>query len=160
MAEDSRGWLFRKRTVLGGALLAGIGLGIYIGKFNGLGWGPGDGKNGENNGQTRATTDTTAVPTTPVESSEQADPKTAPKFVRVVVDEHNYLLREGGKEESIQLPQLIKLIEKAPGDEEGIRVKIYQKLSARMAALEEIKKELNAAGIPDTAIFWVPPAQN
>ena len=41
MAAETRSSLFRKRNFLGAVLLAGIGMGVYLGKLN-FGWGGGN----------------------------------------------------------------------------------------------------------------------
>lgn len=160
MAENSRGWLFRKRTVLGGALLAGIGLGVYLGRFEGFGLGRGFlGEEGGKNAQPQTTTGATTVTEIPPVSSNADEPVTVPKVVKVLIDDRQFLVREEGKDVPIEMPQLMALIKKAPGDDDGTRVKIYERMSARVSAEEELKKQLADAGIPDTAIIWVPAAQ-
>ncbi len=168
MAENSRGMLFRKRNVLGAALLAGIGLGIYLGAFKGPGLG-GSGSNGDGagDGKTNASTGSgeplkgrseTADNITPVDDEDPV-PVVDQKVVRVVIDEESFLLRstkDGSGDVPISLPKLTRLIEKATGDADGLRVRIYEKLTARPAAEESLKKALTAAGIPDSAVFWVP----
>ena len=160
MPEKSRGGVFRKRNVLGATLIAGIALGIWLGQWKGFGlgggWGLGTG-DGEthvslsSNGQTVQTLD-------PKTDTNDA-PLPVPKVVRVVIDEETFLLRQandGSKDVPITLPNLIKLIDQAPGDEDGLRVRIYEKLTARAEAEENLKKELLKSGIPDASVFWVP----
>ena len=168
MAENSRGMLFRKRNVLGAALVAGIGLGIYLGKFDGFGWGgsgsSGFGSSGDEtnvsleSGEPSKSRLETADNVTPA-ADEDPDPVADQKVVRVVIDEESFLLRsakDGSGDVPISLPKLTRLIEKATGDADGLRVRIYEKLTARPAAEESLKKALTAAGIPDSAVFWVP----
>ena len=165
MSEKSRGFLFRKRNVLGAALIAGIGLGIYLGKSGfdfGFGnQGEGGGKSGKAITSTEPARDGLAPPASSDSSDTQRDelPTSVPNDVRVVIDDRRYLLRWNGKEALIALPQLMDLIKKAPGDSDGVRVRIYQKMSARASAEEALKKELISAAIPDTAVLWVPPAE-
>ena len=56
----------------------------------------------------------------------------------------------------IELPELIRLIEQAPGDADGLRVRVYLKSTARASAEENLKTALKEAGINEASIFWVP----
>ena len=79
--------------------------------------------------------------------------------VRVVIDDHDFLLRnsqDDSKDVKISLPKLIQRIKQAPGDGDGLRVRIYRKTTARASTEENLKNELATAGIEETAIFWVP----
>ena len=160
--------LFRKRNILGAALVAGIGLGVYLGQFKGFGLG---GSNnwgiGSPNAQTSVSTDGTNQSKTTTNLSNDSDktsddaPTAVPKVVKVIIDDRAYLLRgANGNNSSITLSNLIKLIKQAPGDEDGVRVRIYEKANARMSADENLKKALEEAEIPSTAIFWVPTSMN
>ena len=160
MTERSRGGLFRKRNILGGALIAGVALGVYLGQWKGFGLGGGWGL-GKGQGETQVSLSSNGHPIQTLDpETETNDPLLpVPKVVRVVIDEENFLLRQandGSKDVPITLLNLIKLIDQAPGDADGLRVRIYEKLTARAEAEENLKKELSKSGIPDAAIFWVP----
>jgi hypothetical protein len=177
MANSSGGKLFRKRNILGAALAAGIGLGIYLGQWNfGLGLG-GNGFWGFGGpGKIRETDDTAAgdsskevlkakddsnseIVGTPVANDLPDElPKTVPKVVRVLIDDRQYLLRGETKNTPISLANLIDLIKKAPGDDDGFRVRVYEKSNVRMSAEENLKAALAAAEIPESAIIFVPSA--
>ncbi len=156
MAADSRSSLFRKRNFLGAALLAGVGLGVYLGKFNfGLGGGTQFGIGSSGDGMQVTTTGGTIKP---LEVKEEL-PIPVPKVVRILIDERQYYLRSeesGGQDTLIELPKLIQLIEKAPGDDDGLRVRVYLKSTARASAEENLKTALKEAGINEASIFWVP----
>ena len=166
MAENGRGLLFRKRNVLGAALVAGIGLGVYLGQFKGFGLGGGshfgigtsDGGPGE--GAASQTVAAVSEPVVkPLESTKSDEALAASDVIRVVIDEREFLVRSGKKGDAgvaVTLPKLMELIEKAPGDADGIRVRISMKANARASAEEKLRKELEAAGIDDAAILWVP----
>jgi hypothetical protein len=161
MAANSRGFLFRKRNVLGAALLAGIGLGVYFGKFDGFGLGGGKGTGPANSSSTtQVSTDSGGQIKELAENkpSEDEIPVEVPKVVRVLIDDHQFLLRgaSGAADVPIELPKLVSLVRKAPGDADGFRVRIYRKTTARASAEERLKGALAAAGITDTAILWVP----
>ncbi len=161
MAERSRGMLFRKRNLLGAVLIAGIGLGIYLGKWTGFGnggngffgfGGPGDVSQNETADDTK---DSPAKESPELAISDL--PQEVPRVVRVLINEHDFLLRSEGKDTPISLKKLVELIQQAPGDDDGIRVRVYEKMTARAKAEDDLKEALTAAGIPDTAVFWVPP---
>lgn len=158
MAANSRGLLFRKRNVLGVVLIAGIWLGAYLGKWGlGLGDGAGDGghawlpsgSNSSSNG---------IEDRTPAEESETETPtpRSSAKFVKVIIDDREFLLVSGTKEEPITLPKLMELVKQVPGDDDGIRLRVYEKASARMSTEESLKEAIEREKIPDTAVIWVP----
>ena len=165
MAESGRGMLFRKRNVLGLALVAGIGVGIYLGQFKGFGLGGGSSSGlgtGDGN-STTSTSDSVEKIVNVSQSNEDQEPAEIPTVVRVLIDDRDYLLRsekKGEKNVPISLPKLIQLIQSAPGDADGIRVRISMKTSARASAEETLKKELAAAGIDDSAVLWIPTPVN
>jgi hypothetical protein len=161
MGEDRRSFIFRKRNFLGAVLLAGIGLGVYLGKLNfGLGGGNQFGL-GSSGGETQVSigsADRIASPIEPAKEKEEL-PIEVPDVVRILIDDRQYYLRsETGSvtEAPIALPKLVQLIELAPGDEDGLRVRVYRKATARASAEEKLKTALTEAGIHDAAVFWVP----
>lgn len=167
MAERSRGLLFRKRNILGAALAAGIGLGIYLGQWGGFGFfGSGKGTgNGQGEGLSETQVNTAAPSYEALEEAksraadkvdEEAVPGKGPDVINVVIDEKQFLRLIGKKTTSISLEKLIDLVKQAPGDQDGVRVKIYEKDSARASAEEALKTALKKAEIPADSIFWVP----
>lgn len=164
MAERSRGLLFRKRNILGAALALGIGLGIYLGQFKGLGlggsgsWGIGTSGNGtSSNGS--SSDDIQATTSADINDLGEPDSAQAVKpsqVVKVLIDDRKYLLQEPKPEMVIALPKLIEQIKAATGDEHGTRVRIYQSPNARVSMDENLKQALVDAGIPDSAVIWVP----
>jgi len=160
MPDKSREGVFRKRNILGATLIAGIAFGIYLGQWKGFGLGGGWGL-GKGDGETHVSLSSNGntIPTLDPETDTNDAPLSVPKVVRVVIDEENFLLRQandGSKDVPITLTNLIKLINQAPGDADGLRVRIYEKLTARAEAEENLKKELVKSGIPDASVFWVP----
>ena len=158
MAAESRSSLFRKRNFLGAALLAGIGLGVYLEKLN-FGWGDGNQFGIANTGTGDG--NDTQVSVAPVDVIKEADelPIAVPDVVRVLIDERQYYLRSeigGGQDLLIALPKLIDIVSQAPGDEDGLRVRVYRRSTARASAEEKLKTAFAEAGINDAAIFWVP----
>ena len=158
MPEASRSLFFRKRTILGGALVAGIGLGVWLGlPFKGfLGLGHGSGQYDEK-GETGDKKESSSAQPASVSIDSQGElPVTIPDVVKVLIDERDFLLRQADEDVPITLSNLIHLIKQAPGNEDGVRLRIYEKSSARASAEESLKQALVDAGIPDSAIFWVP----
>jgi hypothetical protein len=162
MAPGSRGSLFRTRNFLGAALLAGVGLGVYLGKFNfGLGGGNQFGI-GSSDSQTHVTTAAGNIKPLEVTSEKKEkveSPIAVPDVVRILIDERQYYLRSengGDQDVAMELPKLIRLIEQAPGDSDGLRVRVYLKSTARASAEENLKSALKDAGINEASVFWVP----
>lgn len=152
--------LFRTRNILGGVLIAGIFLGAYLGKTLKLGTG-GDGfwgltKSGGDGGDDLKSKELPAKNAPEVPADEIPPPSAEPKAVRVLIDDRQYLLRDDKQDTPITLQKLISLIKKAPGDDDGVRVRIYQNMNARISAEEQLKDALTEANIPETAVFWVP----
>lgn len=165
MSDNRRGMLFRKRNVLGAALVAGIGLGVYLGQFKGLGLGGGShlgigtSDGGAADGNAQAVAGSTAPILKPLESNKSEDAILTSDVIRILIDDRDFLVRSaktGDSGVSVPLPKLIKLVQQAPGDADGIRVRISMKTNARASAEEKLRKELEAAGIDDAAILWLP----
>ena len=159
MAADSRSSIFRKRNFLGAVLLAGVGLGVYLGKFN-FGWGGGN-QFGIGSSGNEAQVTTAGGTIKPLEATKVKEelPIPVPNVVRILIDERQYYLRSengGDQDTPIELPKLIQLIEKAPGDDDGLRVRVYLKSTSRASAEENLKTALKDAGINEASVFWVP----
>ena len=161
--------LFRTRNILGVALIAGIWLGIYLKDIFRFGTGGdgflGLGKSGDNSSsitkaENRLKDDDAANPDDSTDeiigTQTPAQERATSQVIKVLIDDRQFLLRDGKTDQPIALPKLIGLIKDAPGDADGVRVRIYQKLSARVSAEEQLKEALAEAQIPDAAIFWVP----
>ena len=163
MAEKSRGMLFRKRNVLGAALVAGIGVGLYLGKLPGIGNGgngffgfgvPADNKRTDSEGDDKSSDDAISLPA-PVEST-PADSDAIPSdVVRIAIDEHKYLVQSKGKEIPIALSDLVEHVKKATGDVDGIKLKIFEKETARAKAEEDLKAALAEAKIDEKQVLWL-----
>ena len=94
----------------------------------------------------------------PVDPENGVTPQDVSDVVRVLIDDRKFKLKSeiSGAEIPVDLEKLIELIQQAPGDKDGLRVRIYRTTTARASAEESLKQELTAAGIDETAIFWVP----
>ena len=151
MVEKARGMLFRKRNILGVALVAGIGLGVYLGRFKGFGLGGSDSTgSGSSSSENQVSTES--------DSDEREVPLTMerPEVIKVLIDDREFLLRKTSGDTPISLPQLMKLVKTAIGDAEGVRLRIYEKGTARMSSEEDLKNALVSHRIPDSAVLWIP----
>ena len=163
MAERSRGMLFRKRNVLGAALVAGIGVGLYLGKLPGIGNGgngffgfgvPTNNKQAESDGDKKSSDAVKPLPA-PVDST-PANPDAIPAdVIRIAIDEHKYLIQSNGKEIPIALSDLVDHVRKATGDVDGIKLKIFEKETARAKAEEDLKAALADAQIDEKQVLWL-----
>lgn len=164
MSGNNRGGLFRARNVLGAALIAGIGLGIYLGPLlKGLGLGGGNipGTNGQKtDAQATLGTPESVTPTDDSTRSsntkEDMIPETATDAVKVLIDDRTIFLRQPDQDIPIELPRLMKIVKLATGDPNGFKIRIYEKASARTSVEESLKRALENAGISDTEVFWAP----
>lgn len=160
MVERSRGLLFRKRNILGVALIAGIGVGMYLGK---PGWfGFGESGTGSKNGEMSVSTEPGGKQTTSPESENEPEekdvgvPMQRPEVVDIVIDDRTILLRKTSGDTPIELAKLMKLVKQAKGNPDGFKLRVYEKPSARVSVEEDLKNALVAHSIPDSAVFWVP----
>lgn len=81
----------------------------------------------------------------------------AGNILNVMIDEHVYLVQASGSELGswypVKLDRLIEVARQAPGDTNGIRVRIQKKLTARASAEHRILSALEQAGIGRDAVF-------
>ena len=156
MEEKSRSWLFRKRTVLGAALIAGVIVGQYLPNFwNGFGGGSsvgvgiGDPAPGT---KSEPSTDSTDKPAT----DEITLPTNVPPVIKVVIDERSYFIRSSEGDRPVEITEVIALAKAAAGDADGIRVRVYRKGTSRPSTENALQEAFNEAKISDTAVFWIP----
>ncbi|MCA9083283.1 MAG: hypothetical protein KDA81_04465 [Planctomycetaceae bacterium] len=75
----------------------------------------------------------------------------------VLIDEHEYLMEVPSDSETvyrpIELKRVIELAQQAPGDTNGIRVRVLRRESSRAAAEDQIKRDLTRAGIGEDSIY-------
>lgn len=164
MDNNSRGWLFRKRNILGAALVAGIVVGTYLPNFwNGFGGGSivgvgvGDPKTGTPGEEADGSTSKPADNAKPDETDSKPT-ENVPPVIKVVIDERSYFIRSAEGDRPAEASEVIALVKAAAGDADGIRVRIYRKKTSRIKAEQELQDSLVAAGIADSAILWIPVA--
>jgi hypothetical protein len=162
MQEKSRGWLFRKRNILGAALVAGVIVGQYLPNFwNGFGGGSITGV-GVGDPKTRTYTqppedikDKSTDADKPAEIASKI-PLNVPSVIKVVIDDRSYFIRSAEGDRPVEITEVIGLVKAAAGDPDGIRVKVYRRGTSRPSAENALQDAFNEAKISDTAILWVP----
>jgi hypothetical protein len=155
MEQKSRWGLLSKRNILGAVLVAGIVAGVYLADFwKGFGGGSSLGIGIGDKSQT-ATTTTDAKPDGTYEDI-AATPHESPTVVKVVIANWSYALRTADGEQPVELSQIVELAKSAKGDDDGIRVRIYRKLSSRAKAETDLESALTAAGIQEKEIVFMP----
>jgi hypothetical protein len=170
MPQNSGSRLFTKRNILGAVLVAGIAVGVYLSDlFKGFGLGDGTASKTtqestepddatENTAQTVASIDSAASidPTTPPDLEKPAAvPAQASQVVKVVIADRSYFVRSPEGDQSAELKQVVALAGAASGDEDGIRVRVYRRLSSRTTAEIALRDALVAAGITDEQTVWI-----
>ena len=156
MEDKSRGWLFRKRTVLGAALVAGVIVGQYLPNFwNGFGGGSTVGVGiGDPAPGTKRTPSTDSTET-PVEDDITL-PANVPPVIKVVIDDRSYFIRSPEGDRPVEIAEVIALAKAAAGDADGVRVRVYRKGTSRSSAENALQDAFNAAKIGNDAVLWVP----
>lgn len=75
----------------------------------------------------------------------------------VLIDEHNYQIQipadDGARWTPIELQRLVEVAQQAPGDSNGIRVRIQKRVTARASAEQKILTALQDADIGSDAVF-------
>lgn len=156
-----------KRKVAGGLVILGIVIATFFkGLFPGFGSGSGD---GEDSGPTLvASTDSSQPPaTTPLAEEQPAQPEDTPEAdepapetkaaletLDVLIDGHDYLVSVRGKGYTVvPLPAIMNVAKETSGNEDGIRVRILRKNSARVVAWSRLFEELEEVGIANDKVL-------
>jgi hypothetical protein len=152
--------LFSTRNMMGVVLIAGIAAGVYLGDFmKGPGWG-GSSKGTSNSTGTSTSKDGATDKKPAVDKTEAVPEKIAAlpqtPVVKVVIADRSYFLRSAEGDQPIELDQLVSQAVAAKGDEYGIHIRVYRKLSSRTAAEIALRDALAAAGVGDDQTVWVP----
>lgn len=159
MEDKSRGWLFRKRNILGAVLVSGIIVGMYLPDFwkgfgggTTVGVGIGDPASNSDDSNRKPTDDPQAKPVQPNSPA----PVDGPPVIKVVIDERSYFIRSAEGDREVSLAEVVDLAKTATGDVDHFRVRIYRKADSRHTAEQALKKALEDAGISGNAVFWTP----
>ena len=79
------------------------------------------------------------------------------KTLIVCIDEHDYWMQVSGDGpdtwQPIELARLVEVARQAPGDSNGLRVRIEKRVTSRPSAEQKILLELEKVGIGKDAIF-------
>lgn len=142
---------FRYRYIIGGTLLLGVLAGVWLSNFL-QGIGTGDGIGIGQSGMSGVSVSTTAGPADLGISSDS--PATdVPQSLRVVIRDRSYFLRDQETEQPQALSDLVALARSVPGDEDGIKVRVFRSRSARVTAELGLRDALLEADVPESAIF-------
>jgi hypothetical protein len=146
--------------MMGVVLIAGIAAGVYLGDFmKGPGWGGSKKGTGNSTGTGK---DGTVEKKAEVDKTEAAPEKVAAAplpqtpVVKIVIADRSYFLRSAEGDQPIELDQVVELANAAQGDEDGIKIRIYRKLSSYSSAEVALQDALVAAGVDDKQIVWPP----
>jgi hypothetical protein len=144
---------FKMRYVVGGALALGIAAGVWLSDwFKGIGVGGGSGVGiGQSGWQGMPSGEESEVADLGV--SYQTPLPAGPVTLRVVIKDRSYFLRDGETDTPIELAALVDAVKQHPADEDGIRLRLYRTNTARVTAELQLREALQAAGIPDAAVF-------
>jgi len=167
----------KKRTVATGIVGVGIVIGMMLnGLFPGFGGRGSDGTDADDGAVSSpkediAATNTlvTATPSATSSSlSKNPDANNEPsevnasdrptRVVHILIADRSYSIREiiDGQEKyhPVELSKIMEMAKEAKGNDEGIRVSIARKKSARTTAEIRLKEELAKIGIKEDAVIW------
>ena len=165
--------MVKKRTIVGGAIVGGLAIGMLLGgKIPGFGNGAGLTREAEGtaaaeraepsepNAAAKPEVSTPAVaqadekPAEPAAKPEKKEPPKPPEVIDVMVEESNYSVSRGGvgNYRDLKLSQIITLAKMTTGNDDGLRVRIYRKPSAKYLAYATLQHELEAAGLDAESI--------
>lgn len=147
-----------KTGIAGGAILGLLILGAYLGQlfnFNG----PGSG--GDSNSEKETPADVQVKAPVDTDSTTGAGDKSEgqtgkSEVIEVIIDEKDYLLKQGEKPfKKISIDQLISLTKQAPGNSDGLRLRIYRKPTSKTSAEVKLQQAIDEAKIPELAVYHV-----
>ena len=142
-----------------GKMAAGAGvilaLGILFGMLGPFGLGSGSGTPGvESSSETLATTDGSGAA---VAAPERRTTDGPADKITVLIDGHDYfqVLNVGGKpvQRAKSLDDLLNEVKLVPGDDDGVRIRILRKDSARASAENALLAALESNGIGTDAVY-------
>jgi hypothetical protein len=159
-------WMPRKRTILGGTLAVGLGVGLWLsGKLPQMGSGFGLGSGGDgmlgkpdpsevaasNDQADNSAADHDSEKHTPNLTRTEAEPP-VDHLLTILVDGRTYSVwRTSPKSNGYypaDLDELVQLALNAKPNDEGLRVRILRSESARVTAWQKLQSELVQAGVP------------
>lgn len=159
-------WMPRKRTILGGTLAVGLGVGLWLsGKLPQMGSGFGLGSGGDGVLGKPDTSGVAVQAGDETKKSDSGDRDARPKrtdaeplddVLTILVEDRHYAVwkktRKGNGYFPAELNELIPLALDAKPNDQGLRVRIVRSETARLTAWTSLQSELAKAGVPVDAI--------
>ncbi|MDF1744962.1 MAG: hypothetical protein P1V19_14795 [Gimesia sp.] len=147
----------------GGVLILGIILGQFFGLTPGINTGSGDGEEKTEPAEDpRAILASTESDIVPVLIQPEPKHKTLAelplKVLDILIDDRSYLIKASSQSQDryqpAEMKQIIQQAKRTTGDEDGIRIRVYRKGSARVIPESLLKDELKKAGLSPQMIDW------
>jgi len=148
----------------GGVLILGIVLGQYFGLTPGINTGPGDGEEktetvDEESRAIMASTESDMVPVLIQPEPKQKSLAELPlQVLDILIDDRSYLIKASSQPQDryrpAEIKEVIQQAKRATGDEDGIRIRVYRKGSARVIPETLLKDELKIAGLAPQMVDW------
>ena len=153
----------RKRAFAGITVVVGVVIVTLLnGGFPGFGTRNGNADEDDSAAEVVASTETEAPPETPAPPQPEEAPKTEDstpkkpdiKVLDILVDGHDYQISLRGKGyTTFPLERIVATAKATSGNEDGIRVRILRRDSARVVAWSRLHEALEDAGISKDAIL-------
>ena len=152
--------MFKFRNVVSVVLVLGVAAGLWLSEFwKGFGFGDGKGPGlGDGDKAVAVSTDDEGGAAPELGVDGPASTTHTGQTVRVVIRDRDYFLKEGRKETPLPLDRLVNTVREMPGDDDGIRLRVYRADTARVTAELELREALQKAEIPESATYWSPDA--
>lgn len=147
------------RYFVGGALVVGVALGVWLADFfKGIGTGNGVGIGQSGFSSITASLENGGVRTEDVDLGVSADsvPTAVPDSLKVVIKDRALYLRSETGDSPIDVLALVGMVKSAKGDGDGIKLRIYRTESARVTAEVDLRKALSEASVAESAIYTSP----
>ena len=150
-----------KRVMIGGVVVLAVALAGFFGRFFG-GFGTGE-QGGENAKETTAENTALLSNTTARPDDRSPAAQTAAVYLdyrtvgvlEVIVDARSYTIRnDRNGARPVELGELIELAKRTPGNEEGVRVRVFRRESALVTTEKALQSALINAGLPQESIVW------
>lgn len=148
----------------GGVLILGIILGQFFGLTPGINTGPGEGETKKESTNDSpailASTESDIVPVLiqPEPKQKISQSELPLKVLDILIDDRSYLVKASSQPQDQYRPaaieEIVQQAKQASGDEDGIRIRVYRKGSARVIPESLLKDELKKAGLAPHMIDW------
>ncbi|MFK7777427.1 MAG: hypothetical protein QM501_04815 [Gimesia sp.] len=147
----------------GGVLILGMVLGQFFGLTPGINSGSGDGEEkpapADDSRAIMASTVSDIVPILIQPEPKHKSLDELPlKVLDILIDNRSYLIKASSQPQeryrSAGIKEVIQQATRATGDEDGIRIRVYRKGSARVIPESLLKEELKNAGLAPQMVDW------